>query len=43
VITVTPDATRPLPYKLTRSNYCLLDKTDLVFVTLWEPDSASRR
>ena len=32
VITVNADATPPAPYKLTENQYCLLDKTDLIFV-----------
>src|SRR6266576_4747123 len=31
-ITVNADATPPAPYKLSENPYCLLDKTDLVFV-----------
>ena len=32
VITVNADATPPAPYKLLENPYCLLDKSDLVFV-----------
>jgi carboxypeptidase C (cathepsin A) len=32
VITVNADATPPAPYKLSENQYCLLDKTDLVFL-----------
>src|SRR2546429_1517442 len=32
VITVNADATPPAPYKLSENPYCLLDKTDLVFL-----------
>ena len=32
VVTVNAGATPPAPYKLTENQFCLLDKTDLVFV-----------
>ncbi|HUC52687.1 MAG TPA: hypothetical protein VMR90_01490 [Candidatus Cybelea sp.] len=32
VVTVNAEATPPAPYKLIENQYCLLDKTDLVFV-----------
>jgi len=32
VLTVNADATPPAPYKLTENAYCLLDKSDLVFL-----------
>jgi carboxypeptidase C (cathepsin A) len=32
VITVNADATPPAPYKLVENPFCLLDKTDLVFI-----------